>query len=325
MVATADEITASFLRQATAAELSGSPLYADLSRRLAERPELLAVVDGDVGHHPVRVLGALHRYALLTGADPWTDPVATVEVHRDEIQALVATQRVQTNEVQRAWALLPAFLSLGAKRLDLLELGPSAGLNLVWDRYRYRYAAATWGTPDAPLELAGEERHHVPAELLARRVEIVRRRGVDLEPVDATTADGRLMLRSFVWADQTDRLERLDRALEALAADPPELIRGDYVALLPELLADRIDDTLLVVFQTASTQYLDADRYAELRAVLLAADTPIGWISTRHPLDEEGDFDGGYELEAGVLPDKPRLVARMGYHGQWLEWLGGTT
>ncbi len=48
-------------------------------------------------------------------------------------------QEVQTNEVQRSWALLPAFLSLADGRpFDLLELGPSAGLNLLWDRYAYR-------------------------------------------------------------------------------------------------------------------------------------------------------------------------------------------
>jgi len=321
-VPTRDAIRRAFLQQASASELSGSPLYAEVSRRLAERPELIDVADGDVMHHPIRVLGALHRFALLTGEDPWTDPVATIEARRAELEKLVATQRVQTNEVQRAWALLPAFLAFGAARLDLLELGSSAGLNLVWDRYRYRYAAGTWGPDDAPLELAGEERAPVPAELLGHRVDVVRRRGVDLEPVDTSSPDERLMLRSFVWADQSERLERLDRALTALAAEPPALIQGDYVSLLPQLLADRVDGALLVVFQTASTQYLEADRYTELQRTLAAAQPPIGWVSTRHHLDEEGDLSGGYELEAGVLPGRPRLVARMGYHGQWLEWLG---
>ena len=73
---------------------------------------------------------------------------------------------MQTNEVQRAWALLPGFLSVADGRpFDLLELGPSAGLNLVWDRYRYRYATGTWG--DGALELAGDDRTPPPAELLA--------------------------------------------------------------------------------------------------------------------------------------------------------------
>jgi len=34
-------------------------------------------------------------------------------------------------------------------------------------------------------------------------------------------------------------------------------MRGDYVELLPRLLADRREGTQLVVFQSASTMYLD--------------------------------------------------------------------
>src|SRR5207237_6193365 len=163
-----------------------------------------------------------------------------------------------------AWALLPAFLSLGAPCLDLLELGPSAGLNLVWDRYRYKYASGSWGRAGAVLELAGEERGLVPADLLERPITVVRRRGVDLEPVDATTDEGARLLRCFVWADQSERLARLDRAIDALRLDPPTLIHGDYVDLLPSLVRDRVDGALTVVYQPASTQYLTKERTAEL-------------------------------------------------------------
>ncbi len=57
---------------------------------------------------------------------------------------------MQTNEVQRSWALLPAFLTVADGRpLDLLELGPSAGLNLLWDRYATATRTGTWGQGDA--------------------------------------------------------------------------------------------------------------------------------------------------------------------------------
>jgi len=51
----------------------------------------------------------------------------------------VTTQRVQTNEVQRCTALIPAF-ELVFRRGDnrpfaLVEIGASAGLNLLWDHY----------------------------------------------------------------------------------------------------------------------------------------------------------------------------------------------
>ena len=271
---------------------------------------------------PVLLLGALHYLALEEGVDPWSDPGAVVQERREWIAAFLAERTIQTNEVQRTWALLPAFLALGAQRLDLLELGPSAGLNLVWDRYRFRYECGSWGAADAALELVGEERAAVPAELLAREVSVVRRRGVDLRPVDAATEEGARLLECFVWADQRDRLERLERAIDALRADPPEIVRGDYVDMLPALLSDRAPGALLVVFQTASTAYLSDEQYGALRSHLDEAERPLAWVATRRSSEEETDLEGGFELEAALWPERePELVARMGYHGQWLEWV----
>jgi hypothetical protein len=207
---------------------------------------------------------------VLAGKASW-DEVGEALVDEGAFLArFAAEQDVQTNEVQRAWALLPGFLSVADERpLDLLELGPSAGLNLVWDRYRYRYETGSWGTGE--LELTGSERASPPAGLLARRVEVARRRGVDLSPVDATTEHGARLLQAFVWADQAERLERLRRAIDVLRTDPPELIQGDYVESLPALLADRIDGAQLVVFQTASTMYVDRAGLEKVRGALEAA------------------------------------------------------
>ena len=53
--------------------------------------------------------------------------------------------------------------------------------------------------------------------------------GIDRSPIDVTTEDGARLLRSFVWAGQEGRMERLDRAIEAVREDPPQLVTGDYV------------------------------------------------------------------------------------------------
>ncbi len=51
--------------------------------------------------------------------------------------------------------------------------------------------------------------------------EIVERRGCDPAPVDITTPEGRLRLRSFVWPFHVDRHIRLGRALEIAEREPP--------------------------------------------------------------------------------------------------------
>ena len=265
---------------------------------------------------PLRLLGALH-YLVLAGLASWDDVPAALEQHAGFLRRHLVEQHVQTNEVQRAWALLPAFLSVADGRpLDLLELGPSAGLNLVWDRYAYRYRTGTWGA--SSLTLVGDDRVAPPAELLARDVVVARRRGIDRSPVDVTTEHGARVLESFVWADQVERLHRLRGAIEVLRADPPELVQGDYVESLAPLLDDRIDGTQLVVFQTASTMYLTPEELEQLRRELQGAGRrqPFTYLGTA-----SGPDNVGYALEVQRVPgEEPVRVALFDFHGEWLEW-----
>src|SRR4051794_1092026 len=169
-----------------------SRLYDALWRRLADEPLVDELVERYEWDTPLKVAGGLH-YLVLAGRAAWGDvPRALVE-EREFLRRHVAQQGVQTNEVQRSRILLPCFLEaarrLGTDLLDIVELGPSAGLNLVWDRYRYRYANGSWGDAGAPVELSGEERTPVPAELLTRRLRVGERVGIDLAPIDLSRDD----------------------------------------------------------------------------------------------------------------------------------------
>ncbi len=247
----------------------------------------------------------------------WDDIGAALVEHREFLTRWTREQEVQTNEVQRAWGLLPGFLSITDGRpFDLLELGPSGGLNLLFDRYRYRYSTGDWG--EGALELSGDDRVPPPPELLERRVSVARRRGIDLNPVDVTTDHGARLLQAFVWADQTARLERLRRAIDVVRSDPPELMRGDYVEALPALLRDRVDGAQLVVFQTASTMYLEEDGLSRLRAAFhqAARDEPLVFVSTGRAPD-----DDGFALDVERYPDgRTERLAVFDFHGEWLDW-----
>ncbi len=281
---------------------------------------------------PLRLFGGVH-YLELSGVEPyalsgeWEDFRRALVEQKGFLVRFVQEQGVQTNEVQRCFALLPAFLSLaresGAGTLDLVELGPSAGLNLLWDRYAYAYRNGSWGT--SRLTLRGVEYAPVPGEVLETEVEVRLRCGIDLKPVDVTSDHGARLLRAFLWPGRVERAQRLRQAIEILRREPPELIRGDYVELLPSLLAGRDDDALTVVFQTASTGYLPPDRRAELRELLEHAGraAPLGWISTRAGEEREEERDDGYELEIALWPGGTRrLLLRCDFHGRWLRWHG---
>ena len=286
-------------------------------------------------HDPLRLFGAVHHLVLVGAArdalsGDLDDFAAALDAHEAEIRRRIRQDVVQTNEVRRCVALLPAFLTVSRETglpVELLELGPSAGLNLLVDRYRYVYAERKWGRSNALLELVADERGDpVPAGLLATDLDVRRRRGIDLAPVDATTEEGYLLLRSFVWPGLEDRVRRLDAAVAALRAEPerPELLTGDYVERLPEMLTERPNDAVTIVFQTASTGYLPADAATRLRSSLDAAGSdgrPLAWVSTRRHDEREGAVEDAYELELRVWPGPPRLAAHLDFHGNWLEWL----
>jgi hypothetical protein len=304
-------------------ERGGSKLYAALARSLADDP----VVAGIVGQQqplweaPLRLFGGVH-YLELSGVvqHPWPKLRGVLEANRDWLARFVAEHPVQTNEVQRSWGLLPGFLTVADDRpLDLIELGPSAGLNLFWDRYRYRYGDRTWGAKDAPLELSGEAEGGPPPELLAVRVNVRRRTGIERRPVDVTTDHGARLLEAFVWADQANRLERVQRAIEIARADPPRLMEGDFVEVLPALLAERDLDALTVVFHSASLMYLREEDRALVESTLEREGQrgSLAWVSYEYVASEAM----GFALDVQTWPGERRLLARLHGHGNSMEWL----
>jgi hypothetical protein len=270
---------------------------------------------------PLRLLAALHAL-VLDGRASWDDVGAALEEHEEGLRRAIVERPVQTNEVQRSWALLPCFLLVaartGADVFDVVDLGASAGLNLFWDQYRHVYERGSWGPELARLELSGEERGQVPAALLSLRPRVRDRVGIDRSPIDLSSEEGRRLLRSFVWADQAWRLEQLERAVDAWRDDPPELEQGDVADLLPEVLGARGDGALTIVVNTAALIYLPEERRRLVFGALEAAgrERPLAYVGA-------GSGEDHHALVVRLWPGGGReVVARADYHGAWLDWSG---
>jgi hypothetical protein len=326
-----------FLRQAAACRASDdASFYGALCERLAAEPLVREVAPDFRWNLALRLLAALH-YLALDGRAPglarayagegeaWPAFRETLARESKWVAHFLRKQGMQTNEVQRCYGLLPAFLLAAAetgRELDLIELGPSAGFNLLWDRYAYRYGAERWGKADAPIELSGELRAPLPGGLLAIRPVVRRRLGIDLNPIDVKSEHGARLLRSFIWPDQIERLERLERAIEVVRADPPQILRGDYLELLEPLLNERSDEALTVVYQTASLSHLSSEERLGVEEILTRAGErgPLAFISGEHPPNDPTDY---WQLRFQLWPGgEPQILARLDYHGRWLEWLG---
>ena len=332
----AEKILAHFREQAVFCEAYGSPFTAQLISRMGEDIEaggpVAALVD-DWQTNPradalsLRFAGALHA-AVLTGHDPelaalypastphwgmdavW--PVACAFLVREQewIRQFIRSAP-QTNETRRAIALLAGFLAFAEHwdgPIDMLEIGASAGLNLNWDRFGYRTPSWSWGQA-SPVLIDTDWRGPAPA--VAAHPNVRSRAACDLNPLDISNAGERLRLKSYIWADQPDRLTRFEGAV-ALALDAGVNVeRADAAEWLAAKLAARGNDCATLMYHSVILQYPPREaREAIVRAIQVAGasateEAPLAWVR----LEPEALTDG--------VRDSQRMVVDL------TTWPGG--
>ena len=187
--------------------------------------------------------------------------------HADEVRAGLAVAP-QTNEVGRAAALLAGLFDVvgasGLHRVRLLELGASAGLNLLVDEFAITGDGWRWGPPDAPVQLVGA----VQGRVVPTDATIVERRGCDLAPVDANTPAGRVLLTSFVWPFDLARHARLAGALATVERHPVTVDASGAAGWLPDALSAPPDDVLTVVWHSITQLYWPTAEVAAVEEIL---------------------------------------------------------
>ena len=136
-------------------------MYARLARRCAEEPIVDELVEEWTWDVPLRLFGGVH-YLVLAGVEPdalsgtWDDFRTALESERDFLSRFVAEQGVQTNEVQRCFALLPAFLTLAGDSEVLYQISeyfhPEASRGVRWNDPAF---GVVW--PDSPSVISDRD------------------------------------------------------------------------------------------------------------------------------------------------------------------------
>ena len=261
-----------------------------------------------------------------------------------ELEGLLATRATQTNEVGRCSALLPALATVAAgagRPLAVLDLGASAGLNLLFDRYAYDYRTAdrgshrTAGDPASTVRLMAEVRSGSLPPLATPHV--AWRRGLDQRPIDPADPDGARWLLGCLWPDDLARFRRLRAAL-GIARSVPGLApveRGDVLDDLARVVADVPDECHLCLVHTWMAAYLSPEEQAALAGAVAETSTRrrVSWLFAEQPYEVPGlpvppapEGQGSKSATALVLADvdggELRLarLADMHPHGTWLRW-----
>jgi hypothetical protein len=269
----------------------------------------------------LRLMGAVHRLVLsgeapeLTSHDAWPTFLDILRDRLDTLRELVE-RPVQTNETARCAALLGGFLEIARvtrQPLRLLEVGASAGLNLAFDRYGYELGDERWGAEDSPVTISAALTGRPPLE---SPIQVASRAGCDRSPLDPRNPDDRLTLASYVWADQPERLARLEAALELASDAGVSVERAGAADWVADQLREETPGVTGVVFHSIVMQYLPDDERKRFEGAVRSAPGRIAWLRME-PADELTD------VRLTIFPDgDERLIARAGYHGDPVLWRG---
>lgn len=320
-----------FVEQATWCDELGSPFTAALLNRFAvdfEGGGPLAEICGDWSTNPrkdalgLRLAGALH-HAVLSGASSqlasvypngtenwdidtvWPIALAWFTANVAHTRAFILSPP-QTNETRRSIILLPGFLKLAARfrqPLHLLELGASAGLNQNWDQFNYE--TETWRRDGASdVTIRSDWRAPVPQHLDAD-LNIASRAACDLKPIDLSDPEQVLRLKSYTWADQEERLTRLEAAISLAQHRSTRVEQADAAEWLAERLANRPKVGVTVVYHSVFLIYPPRDVIAQIMQTIRDAgaeatsEAPLAWLS----YESEALFGGDHT--------SPKMRARL--------------
>ena len=274
------------------------------------------------GHAPA--LDGLFQGVMQENAQP-SDPLRNLLHTHDPELASWLESPPQTNEPGRSAGLMAGLLVLTARfglPFELLEIGSSAGLNLLIDRFAFDLGGVRAGPADSPVWIRPAWRGPPPP---AAAVQIRSVRGVDIRPIDATAPGAERRLLAYIWADHCIRFDRVSQAIGMIRQRPVDLAQGDAADWVEAALArPQEPGTMRVLMHSIVWQYLPREGQARIAAAMAeagaraTAERPLGWVT----LEADRTLNR-HDLVVRAWPGAgvPMLLGHAHAHGFWVEWL----
>jgi hypothetical protein len=208
-------------------------------------------------------------------------------------------------------------------RFECLEIGSSAGINLMLDRYHYDLGGVQVGPEPGAIRFTPEWQGDSPP---AHPIEIISTKGCDVAPVDLADPAQALRLKAYIWPEHTVRFERIEAAIAEATKRPPDLVRINAAEFVEaELAKPQAEGITRVLMHSIVWQYVPADQQARVTAAMEAAgaratpERPLAWIAL-----EANRVLHVHEMVVRYWPggDAGEIVTRAHPHGAWIAWGG---
>ncbi|NNM76917.1 DUF2332 family protein [Sphingomonas sp. ID1715] len=288
------DVREAFRNQALFCDRSGTPVTAAVVRGIAAALDRTTATGrrtldwpgdarGSGDSVPLRLAGGFHALArrgvdpslnrLYAGALDGAEAIVGDILRRHDAELVRwLNSPPQTNETGRAGPIMAGLMLLAAEYslpFELIELGASAGLNLNLPRFGYVLGGSGAGDPNSPVQLAPLWEGAPPP---LATVQVLASHGVDQNPVRIVDPAERERLIAYCWADQHERMERLQAALALADRFPPQLAQGDAADFAEAALPDpQAEGVCRVIYHTIFWTYLPPDKQQRIRNALAAA------------------------------------------------------
>lgn len=318
-----------------------SPLYAALAWGVSTDMDLLELCQYARSGQPIPNLffGSVH-YLLLKGKnhplkeyypsivnqpkdlkDAYPEFKKFCLFHKDEIAYLLKVRLVQTNEVRRCGYLYPVFSTIYRntnKPLALIEIGTSAGFQLLWDYYAYSYGNDEWyGNSGSELRIAVDVNGDKFPEVAKQSPKIGLRIGFDLNVVDLHNKEEQLWLRSLIWPEHEERVVMFNQAADYVLQNKLTLIEGNGLELLDRYVEDiPLAQTICIYHTHVANQMSIEDKKYLLRKVESIGKTRDVYHIYNNIQDDKLHLDY-YKDGKGHFS----TVAETESHGRYFTWL----
>lgn len=250
--------------------------------------------------------------------------------YHNELEYLISTKLVQTNEIGRSSYILLALNSLNniisGKSITFVDVGTSCGLNLIYKSYLHEFGyynnIGKWtclhriGDIDSHIKMQCEIKGNI-FPTINSEINIVQSLGIDIAPPNLNLSEDRNWLKALIWPDHPERLNRIRLAINSQIKNKPTIIQANATVSLYDICSTLNDGTILCIFHShfwdqlnKKEQYIfqsQVDNLAQKRDLVLIA---LEWINDEVVLNM-----------SLYLNNKPFYKVTLGIcdpHGDWI-------
>ena len=323
-----------------------SDLYYHLSHAISLEEPLLSIARHCQPRQPIPNLfcGAIHLELLKNPKEKLAQYYPSISKKRStgipielvkafckrrerEILETLRSRMVQTNSINRSAYLMP-ILSSSFQQGDsvtLIDIGTSSGLTLNFDKYEYWYNG---------IHHVGDSTVKINSKILEgglppfdTGIRIVRKIGLDQNPLDVTDRDNALWLKALIWPDMTERFARIEAAIDLANHSNLKLKKAQSPEDFREILDEVPNHENLFVYHThVLYQFTKPERTAfreMLERVGQNRDFVYVAVEGSQVFDNKAYSTGRVLIEKTVYRNgkgASRIIGETNGHATWIRW-----